>query len=171
MAQTERLQMTRHPLDPRNGNVAIDTNALNRNGSLHDAMVDRLLAFSAAGTISLILPKGVRVEMLDPRTPAHSRAAATSMIFSYTVGLNSEEQRKRRLFEQQLHGNAAPGKHTADADHLFEAAKYCIYFITHDQRILTRSGRMRDLLPPSLTVVTLAEFFEIFDAYEAGRRI
>lgn len=163
--------MTRRPLDPRNGNIAIDTNALNRDGSAHDAMVDRLLDLSATGTIRLILPKGVRVEMLDPRTPAHIRAAAAPMIFSYTVGLNSEEQRNRRLIQQELQGNAAPGKHAADADHLFEAAKYCAYFITHDQRILTRSGRMRDLLPPSLTIVTLAGFFDIFDDYEAERRI
>ena len=170
MAKAEGLKMTRRPLDPRNANVAIDTNALNRGDRVYDAMVDRLLGLSAGGTIRLILPKGVRVEMLDPRTPAYIRTTAAPMMFSYAVGLNSEEQRRRRLIERELQGNAASGKHTADADHLFEAAKYCTYFITQDRRILTRSGRMRDLFPPSLTVLTLAECLEIFDAYEAGRR-
>jgi hypothetical protein len=54
-----------------------------------------------------------------------------------------------------------------DADHLFEAAKYGGYFITHDQRILTRAGRLREVLPPSLTVVTLVDSLAIFDDYAA----
>jgi hypothetical protein len=68
-------------------------------------------------------------------------------------------------------GNAKPGKHAADTQHLSEAAKYCCYFITHDTRILTRSQGLDALLPPSLQVVTLATFLEIFDDYEAGRRV
>lgn len=167
-----RLPFTnRRPLDPRRSNIAIDANTLNRDGSTHDALVDRLLELYAAERVRLILPKGVRGEILDPRTPAPIRAAAAPMIFSYSVGLNSDEERKRRAIEQELQGNAAPGKHAADADHLFEAAKYCQYFITNDQRILVRAGNLRDVLPPSLNVVTLADFLEIFDDYEAGRRI
>ena len=54
---------------------------------------------------------------------------------------------------------------------LFEAAKYCAYFITHDQRILDRAGKLHEVLPPSLTVLTLAEFLQIFDDFEAGRRL
>ena len=41
------------------------------------------------------------------------------------------------------------------------------YFITHDQRILTSSGRLQEVLPPSLTVVTLVDFLAIFDDYAA----
>jgi hypothetical protein len=168
---TRRPFTNRRPFDPRRSNVAIDANALNRDGSAYDALVDRLLALYAAERVRLIVPKGVRGEILDPRTPAHIRVAAVPMLFSYSVGLNSEEQRKRRLIEQELQGNAAPGKHSADADHLFEAAKYCQYFITHDQRILSKAGNLLDVLPPSLNVLTLADFLEIFDDYEAGRLI
>jgi hypothetical protein len=57
-----------------------------------------------------------------------------------------------------LRGNAKPGKHEVDADHLFQAAKYSRYFITHDDRIIKRAGRLGEVLPPSLTVVTLADF-------------
>jgi hypothetical protein len=39
--------------------------------------------------------------------------------------------------------------------------------ITHDERILTRAQGFDKLLPPSLKVVTLTRFFEIFDACEA----
>ncbi len=66
-----------------------------------------------------------------------------------------------------MQGNAKPGKHEADADHLFEAAKYGGFFITEDDRVLERAGRLSDVLPPSLTVVTLSDFLSIFDDWEA----
>jgi hypothetical protein len=159
--------MTRRPLDPRICPVAIDANALNRDGGEHDDLVDRLLGLSSAGTIRLLLPKRVREEILNARTPTHIQKAALPQIFTISVGLNSDEQRRHRIIVQELRGNAKPGKHEADADHLFEAAKYGGYFITHDDRILTRAGRLGDVLPPSLTVVTLKDFLAIFDDYEA----
>jgi hypothetical protein len=159
----------RRPLDPRRCNIAIDANTLNRDGSANDALVVRLLELTSAATINLVVPKGVRLEILDPRTPSHIQAAVAPMIFSYQVGLTPDEQNRRRLIEQELQGNARPGKHTADADHLFEATKYGGYFITHDKRILDRAGKLGALLPPSLTVVTLADFMEIFDDYETRR--
>jgi hypothetical protein len=162
--------MTCRPLDPCKCPVAIDANALNRDGSAHDDLVDRLLGLSSAGTIRLLVPKRVREEILDPRTPAHVQEAALLQIFSYSVGLNSDEQRRHRIITQELQGNAKPGKHEADADHLFEAAKYGGYFITHDDRIYRRAGRLGEVLPPSLTVVTLAEFLAIFDDYAASIR-
>ncbi len=155
--------MARRPLDPRICPVTIDANALNRDGSDRDRLVDRLLALSAAGTINLIVPKGVRQEILNPGTPAHVQEAALPKIFTIGVSLNSDEQRRKRIITQELRGNAKPGKHEADADHLFEAAKYCGYFITHDARILTRCGRLKEVVPPSVTVVTLEDFFAIFD--------
>ena len=107
--------MTHRPLDPRICSVAIDANALNRDGSAHDELVDRLLGLSAAGRIRLLVPKRVREEILDPRTPVHIQEAALPQIFSYSVGLNSEEQRRNRIITQELQGNAKPGKHEADA--------------------------------------------------------
>jgi hypothetical protein len=161
------MNNTRRPLDPRKCPVAIDANALDRDGSARDNVVDRLLGLSSAGTINLIVPKRVREEIQNPRTPAHVREAALPKLFTIPVGLNSDEQRRKRIIEQELQGDARPGKHMADADHLFEAAKYGGYFITHDQRILTRAGRLREILPPSLTVVTLMDFMAIFDDYAA----
>jgi hypothetical protein len=154
------------PLDPRICNVAIDANAIDRDGNDRDALVDRLLALYQAGTIRLILPKGVRVEIANPNTPADVQEA-TPKIFTIGVGLNPEEQRRKRMIEAELQGNAKPGKHAADADHLFEAAKYGGYLITHDRRILTRAGRLGEVLPPSLNVVTLADFLAILDDWES----
>jgi predicted nucleic acid-binding protein len=67
-----------------------------------------------------------------------------------------------------LQGNARPGKHEPDASHISEAAETgCGYFITHDKRILDRRGKLRAVLPPSLNIVSLEEFFQIFDRYTA----
>jgi hypothetical protein len=63
--------MIRRPLDPRICPIAIDANALNRDGSDHDGLVDRLLRLSSARAINLVVPKGVREKILNPRTPAH----------------------------------------------------------------------------------------------------
>lgn len=161
------MNNTRRPLDPRICPVAIDANALDRDGSARDNLVDRLLGLSSVGTINLIVPKRVREEIQNPRTPAHVQEAALTKLFTIPVGLNSDERRRKQIIEQELQGNARPGKHMADADHLFEAAKYGGYFITHDQRILTRAGRLGEVLPPSLTVVTLVDFLTIFDDYAA----
>lgn len=161
------MNNTRRPLDPRICPVAIDANALDRDGSARDNLVDRLLGLSSAGMINLIVPKRVREEIQNPRTPAHVQEAALPKLFTIPVGLNSDEQQRKRIIEQELQGNARPGKHMADADHLFEAAKYGGYFITHNQRILTRAGRLGEVLPPSLTVITLVDFLAIFDDYAA----
>jgi hypothetical protein len=101
--------MTGRALDPRICPVAIDANALNRDGSDHDNLVDRLLGLSSAGTIRLLLPKRVREEILDPRTPTHIQQAALPQIFTIGVGLNSDEQRRRRIITQELQATPSRG--------------------------------------------------------------
>ena len=76
--------MTHRPLDPRICNVGIDANAIDRDGTDRDALVNSLLALYQAGTISLILPKGVRVEIANPNTPADVQEAAPKI---FTIGV------------------------------------------------------------------------------------
>jgi hypothetical protein len=161
----------RRPLDPRMCPIGIDANALNRDGSVHDDLVDRVIELERTGQINLIAPHGVRREAEDPRTPDLVGDAILSKIFTIPTSLTPQERNTRSRIEATVQGSARPGKHAADAQHLAEAAKYCGYFITHDDRVLKRSKGLRDTLPPSLNVVTLAQFLEIFDDYEAGRRI
>lgn len=157
------------PLDPRICNVIFDANAFNRDGGPGDADVDRILELGRAGKINLIAPWSVREEIGDPRTPATVRTAGMLQIFTYRVGQTAAEidlfQRVRAI----LRGNAAAGKHDADARHVVEAAKYGGYFITHDRRINhSKREAVQAALPPSLTIVTLSDFLAIYDKYEAG---
>ncbi len=70
MKQRIPFNTTRRPLDPRKCPIGIDANAINRDGSAHDQLVDRLLELDRSGTINLIVPRGVRIEVQDPRTPS-----------------------------------------------------------------------------------------------------
>lgn len=92
-------------------------------------------------------------------------------IFNLRPGLNTGQQAERRRVAAILQGNAKSGAHAADASHLSEASETgCGYFITHDKRILEKRDELRSILPPTLQIVTLREFFEILDDYQEGRR-
>jgi len=164
--------MTRRPLDPRICNISCDANALDQDVSVRDRFVTRFCELSASGTLSVVVAGGVRTEVQHPNTPGNVKDSILPKIFNLRPGLNTSQQAERRRVQAVLQGNARPGKHAADASHLSEAAETgCAYFITHDKRILDKRDDLRNVLPPSLTIVTLAEFFEIFDDYEAGRQI
>jgi len=155
-------------LDPRICNIFADANAVDKPVGNVDrpSDVDRLLQLWDDEHIRVLLPRGVRVEIQNPKTPQAVRGAMTGAIFTLSVGLTADEQRTRATIKAELQGNAQSGKHAADADHLAEAAKYGGgYFITHDERLLKRSGRLRDVLGPTLQVVTLAEFLAIYDRF------
>jgi len=73
------------PLNPDGANVAIDANALDKSPNVSAADVDRLLLLAETGKIQLIVPKGVRLEMLNPMTPAEVRSTGLSQIFTYNA--------------------------------------------------------------------------------------
>ncbi len=159
----------RRPLDPSTASIGVDANALNKDGSGNDALVDRFLDLKREGKVRPITPHGVRREVQHPRTPQHVSGPMLSGLYTLPTELTAPERQQLNKIEKALQGNARLGKHADDAKHLFDAGKHCAYFITHDKRILKRSHGL-DVLPPSLTVVTLAEFLKIYDDYETGRR-
>jgi predicted nucleic acid-binding protein len=139
-----------------------------KHGTARDALVDRLIEIKRAGKIRVVVPAGVRREVEHPRTPDAVRDEILPEIFTIPTGLTGQEEALRRRIATALQGNARPGKHAADAYHLAEAAKYGGYFITHDRRILDKLQELRADLPPSLHVVTIERFLEVYDGYEAG---
>ncbi len=160
--------LDRRAIDPRRCNIAIDANALDRNGTAADLLVERFLALD----LKVVVGGGVRVEVQHPHTPGEVKAAVLPQIFNLQPGLISEQQNQRARVRSVLQGNAQPGAHAADASHLSEAAETgCGYFITHDRRILRKRDELRRVLPPTLTIVTLAEFLEIVDDFRTGRRV
>jgi predicted nucleic acid-binding protein len=111
----------------------------------------------------------VRDEVKRPRTPEHVKAAFLPQIHNLRPRLNEPQSVDRRRVHQILQGKASPGKHAADASHLSEAAETgCSYFITRDNRLFKKRDELHTALPPTLTIVTLEEFFDIYDAYATG---
>ena len=165
-----KINLNRRPIDPRISNIALDSNALDRDGTARDQLVERFQKLSAANKLIVVVAAGVRGEVQHLKTPAGVKAAVLPQIFNLRPGLIKHQQDARRRVAAILQGNAKPGAHAADASHLSEAAETgCTYFITHDKRIIDKRDALAAELPPTLHIVTLAEFFDVLDQYEDGR--
>lgn len=165
------LQKGPQPLPPRRCNIGVDSNALDRgNDEVRNRLVDRFRTMCDTGELIVVVAGGVRDEVQHPHTPDDVQKAVLSRIFNQRPGLNADQRAARHRIAVILQGNAKPGAHAADASHLSEAAETgCAYFITHDARILRKRDDLRTALPPSLQIVSLAEFFDILDEHEAAR--
>jgi hypothetical protein len=164
--------MARRPLDPRKVNIGLDANALDLDGSERDHLVRRFRELSSpGGALTVVVAGGVRGEVQHPKTPGAVQADMLPKIFNLRAGLNPIQAAERQRVAAIVQGNAKPETHAADASHLSEAAETgCGYFITHDKRILNKQRELAGILPPSLNIVTLTEFFAILDDYVEGRR-
>ena len=157
-------QRSKTTLNPSKTNVAIDANALDHKGGERDALVDRFNAAVKSKTVTVVVAAGVRREVQHPRTSSDAKDAVLPQIYNRRSGLNTAQQKQRRQVAIILQGNAKPGQHAADASHISEAAETgCAYFITEDKRILGKRAELRLVLPPTLVIVTLVEFFDAFD--------
>jgi predicted nucleic acid-binding protein len=100
------------------------------------------------------------------------KTAFLPKIFNLRPELNSSQRAERARVRSIVQGNAKPSTHAADASHLSEAAETgCCYFITSDKRILKKRTELHSALPPTLNIVTMPEFIQVFDDFEAGRRL
>jgi hypothetical protein len=157
--------MAQHQLNPRICNISLDANALDRDGTARDALVDRMDALIATRELNIVMAGGVRAEVQHPNTPQHVQQTVLPQIFNLRAGLNSGQSAERARVANILRGNAAATKHAADASHLSEAAETgCAFFITEDKRILSKRAELYAALPRTLMVATLAEFFAAYEA-------
>ena len=144
--------------------IAVDANALDRDGSARDALVDALRGDIAAGRLQLFLPAGVAEEMRHPHAPAAVKAsveelAALALPRERALAPTARQHIERIRLRAMLRGDGKPGKHDADASHLSEAAEAgCDVFLTRDGKILRKRDILRGALPPGLRIATLEEF-------------
>jgi hypothetical protein len=81
----------RRPLDPRICNIGLDANALDRDGTTRDRLVERFCKLSTAGVLNVVIAGGVRGEVQHPRTPGNVKAAVLPQIFNLRPGLNTSQ--------------------------------------------------------------------------------
>ena len=152
-------------MDPRIGNIHLDANALEPPSPADKLLVPQFKKMKQDHGLSVVNPHGVQVEIDDPRTPTSTKRDMEG-IYTIPTNLTPEEQKDRSNLQALLRGGAALGKHAADADHIFEAAKYGgRYFVTHDKRLLKRKKEIAEITGDGLMIVTLREFMDICESF------
>ena len=109
------VNMMRRSLNPTHNNIAIDANSLDPIDDPGELDVKRLLILSKEGKINLIVPKGVRREFQNPRTPLDVKEIGLIQLHTLHVPLIKSEQDALNEIVRVLRGNALGEKHIADA--------------------------------------------------------
>lgn len=118
----------------------IDSCAFNP-GGLEEAASRRIMDKNP----NIIVAHSVQKEVEHPNTPEDIKRLAKAFIYTIESELTPDELAKRSEIRTLMQGNANPGRHQEDADHLFELYKYGGgYFITTDDRILGLSKQLFD---------------------------
>ena len=153
--------------------VAIDANALDRDGSARDALVEAFEAALAAGQFRLVVPAGVAAEMRHAGAPDAVRDFAAALPPPPRAApLTARQHIDRIRIRAVLRGDGRPGKHDADASHLSEAVEAgCTIFVTRDGKILRKRDILRGALPPGFRILTLEAFRDCLAVVEAELRL
>lgn len=92
---------------------------------------------------NIIVAHSVQKELEHPHTPGDVTQMSRAFIYTIETDLTPELLGKRDEIRALIQGNAKPGKHKGDADHLFELYKHGGgYFVTTDERLLGRSEEL-----------------------------
>jgi hypothetical protein len=152
----------RNNLDPRRANSFLDSCAFDPKYAPEHQAAQDIKVIGDRGEVGLLLTHSNQKELEHPNTPEDVKRAARAMIFTVETDLTPVEQRRRTAIHRVLTGNGKPEKYEADARHVFEAGKYCGYFITTDQRILDKRGDLSGVC--AATIVTPSEWLAIYQA-------
>jgi hypothetical protein len=92
---------------------------------------------------NIIVAHSVQKELEHPNTPDDVKRLALAFVYTIETELTPELLNKKNEIRILIQGNAKPGKHKGDADHLFELFKFGGgYFVTTDVRLLSRSDEL-----------------------------
>lgn len=92
---------------------------------------------------NIIVAHSVQKEIDHQNTPEDIKRLSKAFIYTIEGDLTQEDIERRNEIRLLIQGNALPGKHKNDADHLFELSKYGGgYFVTTDRRLLKHSDTL-----------------------------
>ena len=151
-------------LDPRKSLIAIDSNVLDRNDTDRDRLLDRFFTLIESGSISVIITKSVRKEILNSDTP---NCVKNKYLKLRSVGSepSKEQSEKRKIVSAIISAKSLRYKHEVDARMVCEAAEQnCHYLITEDKRILSKDLKLRVIFP-NLDVTNLRGFLNLYDKF------
>ena len=130
MIHTKRLPQYTHSF--------IDSCAFNL-GSVEEVASRRILEKLP----NIIIAHSVQKELDHPKTPDDVKLMAQAFVYKIETDPTPELLSRKYEIRIFIQGNAKPGRHKGDADHLFELYKFGGgYFVTTDVRLLSRSDKL-----------------------------
>ena len=102
-----------------------------------------IFKLSERGDFQLQIAHSTQKEIEHPNTPDWVKKQARGLIYTINVRLSPDEKKLLNDIEVILAGNGKIENIKQDAWHVFEAAKYGHYFVTTDNRILSRADELR----------------------------
>jgi len=131
-------------LAPKFTNSYMDSCAFDP-GGCEEKCSRRLAKLSDDGEINLVVADSVLREIGHPKTPSDVKKRAHSHIYTIETSLTQEQKATREEIRALIRGDAKPGQHEKDADHIFDLQVHGGgYFITTDDRLLSLEGMLFD---------------------------
>ena len=159
--------MKRKPLNPIIINPNTRTNfmdscAFDPKYEPEDISAHEIFCLYEQGKFVLNIAHSNLKEIDHPNTPIWVKKEAEALIYTLPVDLTPEEIQLKQRILVILAGKGKPENMVKDAEHVFEASKYCGYFITTDKRILKKKSELNGIV--SCFIVKPSEFIKIFIA-------
>ncbi len=157
----KRVPFGRVLIDPRSANNFLDSCAFDPKYSPEHEAAQMIRTLGNEEQVNLVLTHSIHKEIDHPNTPADVKREAGVMIYTIRTNLIPEEQARKARIHSVLTGNGKPEKYAADAAHVCEAGKYGGYFITTDERILSKRDELRKV-SPAATILRPSEWLKVF---------
>lgn len=146
-------------------NNLIDSCAFDPKYEPEDTASREILRLSDESRFLLMIAHSTQKEVEHPNTPSDVKRRAQMRISSLEVQLTESEKQLLADIERILAGKGKVENVGQDAKHVFEAQKYGRYFITTDERILSRTQVLQErcqviVLKPSAFLALVREHLE-----------
>lgn len=151
------------PANPLINNNFIDSCAFDPKYEPEDSASVDIFKLSQEGKILIQIAHSTQKELEHPNTPAWVKSEAQQLIYTIKVPLIANEENKLREIELILAGNGKVENIVQDARHIFEAQKYGSYFITTDNRILSRAHELH--LACGISILKPSNFLSLVTQY------
>ena len=130
------------------GNITIDTNALDRDGSASDLLIERQLELQLSRKVNIVLPQRVRREARQPNTVLTFAKRSIRKILTSPTELTGQELQLRRRVELWSSRQCQAGQTYFLPVISLKPGTTVAYVVTNDERILDKTSELADLLPP-----------------------
>jgi len=141
----DRIPFTQELLDPSRTTTFLDSCAFDPKYEPETTAAQHMLSLYQDQKIALIIAHSVESEIDHPNTPAAIKTLANDMNRTRNAPLTKSEQERLANIQTFFIGSGKVDKYQADAIHIFEAGKWCAYFVTVDHRILKHRVELQKL--------------------------